>query len=32
MGTTRPDYTHHEKVTYYGCTLDSNPTDSETTS
>lgn len=28
----RPDYKHREKVTYYGCTLHSNPTHAETTS
>lgn len=32
MVTIRPDYKHHEKVTYYGCTLDSNPTHTESTS
>lgn len=32
MGTIRPDYKHHEKGTYYGCTLDSNPTHAATTS
>lgn len=28
----RPDYKHSGKVTYYGCTLHSNPTHAETTS
>lgn len=32
LGTMRPDYKHREKVTYYGCTLHSDPTHAETTS
>lgn len=28
----RSDYKHCEKVTYYGCTLHSDPTHAETTS